>query len=60
VTSFVRLMADESGATLVEYAVISAVLSVAMIGALTAIASECTTRLSATSSNMTALGTTPP
>jgi Flp pilus assembly pilin Flp len=60
VNAFTRLLADDGGATMVEYAVIAAVLSVAMISALAAIATECKTRLSATSANMTALGTTPP
>jgi Flp pilus assembly pilin Flp len=57
---FVQLLRDDCGATVVEYAVISATLSVAMIAALAAIATECTTRLSVTSGNMTSLGTNPP
>ncbi len=56
----VRLLADDSGATLAEYALISAVLAVAMIGALTAIAAECAAQLSVTGGQMTSLGTTPP
>ena len=55
-----RMLADESGATLVEYAVISAVLSVSMIVALVAIAAECAARLSVTSGKMSSLGTSPP
>ncbi|HEX3550904.1 MAG TPA: Flp family type IVb pilin [Candidatus Elarobacter sp.] len=57
---FARLLADESGATFAEYALIASALSVVMIGALAAIAAECSTRLSATSANMAALGVTPP
>jgi Flp pilus assembly pilin Flp len=56
---FAALLADESGATMVEYALVSAVLSLAMIAALTAIAAECGTRLSATSGKLTTLGTNP-
>jgi Flp pilus assembly pilin Flp len=59
-TFLFRVLADDGGATLVEYALLSAVLSAAMIAALAAIASECKTRLSVTSGQMTALGTTPP
>ena len=55
-----QLLSDDSGATVVEYAVISAMLSVAMIAALAAIAAECTARLSVTSGKMTSLGTNPP
>jgi len=33
---FVRLMKDESGATMIEYGLIAALISVAAIGALTA------------------------
>jgi Flp pilus assembly pilin Flp len=58
-TSFIRLLRDESGATIVEYALISAALSAVMIGALATIVSECKNRLSVTSAKMTALGTTP-
>jgi Flp pilus assembly pilin Flp len=60
VTWFVQLLRDDAGATMVEYAVISAMLSVAMIAALAAIVSECTTRLSVTSGKMASLGTNPP
>jgi Flp pilus assembly pilin Flp len=60
VTRFARLIADESGAALVEYALISAVLSAVMIAALAAIAAECSVRLATTSGKMTSLGTSPP
>ena len=56
---FAAMLADERGATTVEYALITASLAVVMIAALAAIASECSIRLTATSTNMTALGTTP-
>lgn len=59
-TTFVRMLADDSGATLVEYALVSATLSVLMIGALTTIASQCSTRLSGTSTKLTGLGSAPP
>lgn len=59
-TALARMLADESGATIVEYAVISAVLSVSMIAALLTIAAECAARLSVTSGKMTSLGTSPP
>jgi Flp pilus assembly pilin Flp len=55
-----QLLSDDSGATVVEYALISAVLSAAMIAALAAIAAECATRLSVTGGKMTSLGTNPP
>jgi len=58
-TGIIRLLHDESGAAVVEYALISAALSAVMIGALAMIVSECRTRLSVTSGKMTALGTTP-
>jgi Flp pilus assembly pilin Flp len=56
---FAELLRDDAGATVMEYAVISALLSVAMIAALSAIAAECAARLSVTSGRMTALGTNP-
>jgi Flp pilus assembly pilin Flp len=57
---FVTLLGDDSGAALVQYALISALMSVAMIAALAAIAAECATRLSVTSGRMTTLGLNPP
>jgi Flp pilus assembly pilin Flp len=59
VTWFSKLLADDSGATMVEYALVSAVLSVAMIAAVAAIAAECGARLSVTTGKMTLLGTNP-
>jgi Flp pilus assembly pilin Flp len=56
----IALLGDDSGAALVEYALVSALLSAAMIAALAAIAAECATRLSVTSGGMTTLGTNPP
>jgi len=53
------MLADDSGATMAEYALISAVLSVTMIAALVAIAAACGTRLSVTSGKLTLLGTNP-
>lgn len=53
------VLADDRGATTAEYALIAASLAIVMIAALTAIASECKTRLSDTSTNMTALGVSP-
>jgi Flp pilus assembly pilin Flp len=57
---FAALLRDESGAALVQYALVSALMSVAMMAALAAIAAECATRLSVTSSGMTTIGTNPP
>ena len=57
---FVRLLADDSGATMTEYAVITAALSVVMIGAFAAIAAECSERLGNTSTQLTGLGSSPP
>ena len=57
---FGRLLIDDSGSTMAQYAVITAVLSVAMIGALATIAAECSTQLGSTSNGLTALETSPP
>jgi Flp pilus assembly pilin Flp len=54
------MLSDDAGAAVVEYALMGAMLSVIMIAALTAIATECKTRLGVTTGKMTALGTTPP
>ena len=58
--AIVRLLGDESGAVLAEYALVSAILSVAMVAALVAIAAQCATRLAGTSSGLTSLGSSPP
>jgi len=60
VNAFVRLLGDDSGATLVEYAVVGATLAVAMIAALGAIVAQCGARLTSTSTNLTSLGVNPP
>ena len=57
---FLRMLADDSAVTVVQYAVITSVLSVAMIGALATIASICSTTFGNTSTNLTGLGTSPP
>jgi Flp pilus assembly pilin Flp len=57
---FIAMLGDDSGVALVQYALVSALLSVAMIAALAAIIAECATRLSVTSGGMTTLGTNPP
>jgi Flp pilus assembly pilin Flp len=57
---FARMLADGSGSTIAQYAVITAVLSVAMIGALATIAAECSTQLGSTSNGLTGLETSPP
>ena len=54
------MLADDAGATLVEYAVVTAALALAMAGVLAAIAAQCGVQLGATSSGMPSLGTTPP
>lgn len=59
-TRFVRMLADDSGVTIVQYALITALLSVVMIGALVKIAAVCATRLATTSTNLTGLGSSPP
>ena len=59
-TPLLRMFADDSGSTIAEYAVIFAVLSVAMIGALATIAAECSTQLAGTSTGLTGLGSSPP
>jgi Flp pilus assembly pilin Flp len=51
---------DESGATLAEYALITASLGVLMIGALKLIQSETGAQLTATGGGLTAVGVTPP
>jgi Flp pilus assembly pilin Flp len=60
VTPLVRMLADDSGVTAVQYALIAALLSVVMIGALTKITAVCSTRLATTSTNLTLLGSAPP
>ena len=59
-SSFVGMLGDESGAALAEYALVSAGFALAAATALAAIAYQCGIRLGATSSGLTALGTTPP
>ncbi|HEY0382351.1 MAG TPA: hypothetical protein VGC72_09140 [Candidatus Elarobacter sp.] len=59
-TAFCRLLADDSGATLVEYALASTALALTAIAALAAITHQCATRLATTSGKLTALGTSPP
>ena len=54
------MLADESAATIVEYAIVAAAFAVAMVAALAAIASECSSRLTATGTQLPALGTSPP
>ena len=54
------LACDESGATLTEYALITASLGVLMIGAFKLIQSETGTQLTATGNALTAVGVTPP
>jgi Flp pilus assembly pilin Flp len=54
------MLADDSGVTIVQYALITALLSVVMIGALVKIAAVCATRLATTSTNLTGLGSSPP
>lgn len=54
------MLADDSGIAVVQYAVITAVLSVAMIGALATIVTICTTTYGTTSTNLSGLGTSPP
>ena len=54
------LARDESGATLTEYALITAALGVLMIGALRLIQSETGAQLTTTGNGLTAAGVTPP
>ncbi len=51
---------DDSGASLTEYALITASLGVLMIGTLKLIQSETGAQLTATGSGLTAVGVTPP
>ena len=51
---------DDSGASLTEYALITASLGMLMIGTLKLIQSETGTQLTATGSGLTAVGVTPP
>ena len=51
---------DESGATLTEYALITASLGVLMIATLKLISSETGAQLTATGSGLTAVGVNPP
>lgn len=51
---------DDSGASLTEYALITASLGVLMIGALKLIQSETGAQLTATGNGLTAVGVTPP
>ncbi|GAC1576515.1 MAG: hypothetical protein NVS3B7_09460 [Candidatus Elarobacter sp.] len=54
---FGRVLADESGVTLVEYALVSGTFAVLAIGGLAAIVTQCGLRLGVTSTKLTALGT---
>ena len=54
------LLADESGATVVEYALASALFGTLMVAVLALIASQCGVRLSTTGAGLAALGTSPP
>lgn|GEM_PF-6573159 len=51
---------DDSGASLTEYALITASLGVLMISALKLIQSETGAQLTATGNGLTAVGVTPP
>ena len=51
---------DDSGASLTEYALITASLGVLMIGTLKLIQSETGAQLTGTGSGLTAVGVTPP
>lgn len=57
---FRRLLADERGATLVEYALVSAAFALTAAGALAAISHQAGARMGVTSSKLTSLGTLPP
>jgi Flp pilus assembly pilin Flp len=54
------LACDESGATLAEYALITASLGVLMIGTLKLVQSETGAQLTTTGAGLTALGVSPP
>jgi Flp pilus assembly pilin Flp len=58
--AFVSVACDDSGATLAEYALITAALGVLMIGTLKLIVSETGAQLTATGNGLTAVGVTPP
>jgi pilus assembly protein Flp/PilA len=55
-TAVVRFLRDEDGASLVEYALLIALIAVVCVGAVTAIGSAVNNKLTSAS---TALGTTP-
>ena len=58
--ALVRLAHDDSGATLTEYALITASLGVLMIATFKLIQSETGAQLTATGSGLTAVGVNPP
>ena len=55
-TTIARFAKDESGATAIEYGLIAALVSVAIIVALQTLATSLNTTFSKVSSNMTAAG----
>jgi Flp pilus assembly pilin Flp len=59
VGGFKSLMLDERGDALAEYALISAIFAMAMLGALHLIANELGNNLSRTGNSLTNLGYTP-
>jgi Flp pilus assembly pilin Flp len=60
VRSLVALLRDDSGATIVEYAVIAVALALPMIVIGAVIATTAGNQLSSTSTHMQTLGQTPP
>lgn len=58
--AFVRMLADDSGVALVEYALVAAAFAVLMIGTLAAIAAETGTQLTEAGNGLTAFGASPP
>lgn len=60
-STFNRLLKDESGATMIEYGLIAALISVAAIGALTLMGGSLQTMFGTVSTALsTAVGGTPP
>jgi Flp pilus assembly pilin Flp len=58
-SAVVAMLRDEQGATIVEYAIILALLSIVSLGALATIATNASGRLSQDQSNMTSAQTSP-
>ncbi len=60
VRAFLRMLPDESGATMVEYGIIAAALAVPFIAGVTAVVTTISNALSNTTAGMQNIGANPP